>query len=113
MLDFFQKGKISLEKITEKMCHNPAVLYGIEQRGFIKEGYYADLVLVDLNASWVVSTDNILYQCGWSPLEGKTFKNKVLKTFVNGQLVYDNGQFNESKMGMPLKTLQQKNLHKS
>lgn len=113
MLDFFQKGKISLEKITEKMCHNPAVLYGIEQRGFIKEGYYADLVLVDLNASWVVSTDNILYQCGWSPLEGRTFKNKVLKTFVNGQLVYDNGTFNESKMGMPLKTLQQKNLHKS
>jgi dihydroorotase len=113
MLDFFQKGKISLEKIVEKMCHNPAILYGIEQRGFVKVGYYADLVLVDLDAPWVVHKDNILYKCGWSPLEGKAFNNKVLNTFVNGHLVYDNGQFNESDMGMPLKTSQQKHFHKN
>lgn len=113
MIDFFQNGKISLEKIIEKMCHNPAILYGIKQRGFIKEGYYADLVLVDLDTSWTVHKDNILYKCGWSPLEGRTFKNKILKTFVNGNLVYDNGQFYESKMGMPLQTSQQKDLHKN
>jgi dihydroorotase len=95
------------------MCHNPAILYGIKQRGFIKEGYYADLVLVDLDTSWTVHKDNILYKCGWSPLEGRTFKNKILKTFVNGNLVYDNGQFYESKMGMPLQTSQQKDLHKN
>jgi dihydroorotase len=102
MLEFHHSGLISLEKIVEKMCHNPAILYGITKRGFIREGYYADLTLVNLNTSWTVSKDNLLYKCGWSPLEGTTFHSKVEKTFVNGNLVYDNGQFSEVDYGMPL-----------
>lgn len=103
MLEFYKQDLISLEKITEKMCHNPAILYRIEKRGFIREGYFADLTIVDLNTSWTVSKENILSKCGWSPLEGTTFQTKVTHTFVNGNLVYNNGEFNESKKGMPLK----------
>ncbi len=84
MLEFYKRGILSLEKIVEKMCHNPAILYRIEKRGFIREGYFADLCIVDLEASWTVSKDNILYKCGWSPLEGTTFQTKVTHTFVNG-----------------------------
>lgn len=84
------------------MCHNPATLYHMEKRGFIREGYYADLTLVDLNNGWTVAKDNILYKCGWSPLEGTTFTSKVLKTFVNGNVVYDNGHFNERIKGQAL-----------
>lgn len=102
MLEFYQQGKISLEKIAEKMCHNPATLYGIEKRGFIREGYFADLTIVDLNSNWTVSKENILYKCGWSPLEGTTFSSKVTHTFVNGNLVYDNGKFDETNKGMAL-----------
>ena len=102
MLEFFKQGFISLEKIVEKMCHNPAILYRIEKRGFIREGYYADLTLVNLNSTWTVTKENILYKCGWSPLEGTTFTTKVIKTFVNGNLVYDKGAFNESIKGMVL-----------
>jgi dihydroorotase len=102
MLEFFKQGRISLEKIVEKMCHNPAVLYGIEKRGFVREGYYADLVIVDLESSWTVSKENILYKCGWSPLEGTTFHSKVTHTFVNGNLVFENGQFHEKQKGMAL-----------
>jgi len=102
MLDFHQKGLISLEKIVEKMCHSPALLYRIEKRGFIREGYYADLTLVDLDSSWTVSKDNILYKCGWSPLEGTTFTSKVIQTFVNGNLVYDNGNFDDRVKGLAL-----------
>ncbi|WP_439505558.1 dihydroorotase [Sediminibacterium sp.] len=91
MLSFYQEGLISLEKLVEKMCHNPALIYNIAKRGFIKEGYYADLVLVDFDESWVVSKNNILYKCGWSPLEGTQFNSIIRKTFVNGHLVYDNG----------------------
>lgn len=90
MLEFYHQGKISLEKIVEKMCHNPAILFQIEKRGFIREGYKADLVLVDLNAPWTVQKDNILYKCGWSPFEKTTFKSRITHTFVNGQLVYKN-----------------------
>ncbi|HSP12051.1 MAG TPA: dihydroorotase [Salegentibacter sp.] len=90
MLQFHHQGKISLEKIVEKMCHNPAILYQIKDRGFIREGYKADLVLVDLNAPWAVQPDNIVYKCGWSPFEGVTFKSRVTHTFVNGNLVYRN-----------------------
>lgn len=90
MLQFHHRGMISLEKIVEKMCHNPAILFQIEKRGFIKEGYKADLVLVDLNAPWTVQPENILYTCGWSPFEKTTFKSRVTHTFVNGQLVYRN-----------------------
>jgi dihydroorotase len=102
MLEFFKQGLISLEKIAEKMCHNPATLYSIEKRGFIREGYFADLTIVDLNSSWTVEKDNVLSKCGWSPLEGNTFQTKVTHTFVNGHLVYDNGHFNETKRGLAL-----------
>jgi dihydroorotase len=102
MLEFYKQGHISLEKIAEKMCHNPAILYSIEKRGFIREGYFADLTIVDLNASWTVDKTNILSKCGWSPLEGTTFQTKVTNTFVNGHLTYDNGKFDETKKGKAL-----------
>ncbi len=102
LLEFYKQGKITLEKIVEKMCHNPAVLYGLDKRGFIREGYYADLTLVDLDASWTVSKENILYKCGWSPLEGTTFHSRVTHTFVNGNLVFEEGRFQEETKGMPL-----------
>jgi len=103
MLEFYKQGLISLEKIVEKMCHNPAILYHIEKRGFIREGYYADLTLVDMNSTWKVAKDNILYKCAWSPLEGTTFTTKVMSTFVNGNLVYDNGHFDERVKGKALR----------
>lgn len=102
MLEFFKQGQISLEKIAEKMCHNPATLYGIEKRGFIREGYFADLTIVDLNDKWTVGKNNILSKCGWSPLEGTTFQTMVTHTFVNGHLIYDNGIFHESHKGVSL-----------
>ncbi len=93
MLEFYHRGQISLEKIVKKMCHNPAILFRIEKRGFIREGYKADLCLVDLNAPWTVKKDNIFYKCGWSPFEKTTFKSRITHTFVNGQLVYENFKF--------------------
>lgn len=102
MLAFYKQGLISLEKIVEKMCHNPAILYHMTKRGFIREGYYADLALVDLNSPWTVTKDNLLYKCGWSPLEGTTFQTAIKQTFVNGNLVYDNGIFHENSFGMPI-----------
>ena len=102
MLEFYKQGLISLEKITEKMCHNPATLYSIEKRGFIREGYFADLTIVDLNTSWTVDKNTILSKCGWSPLEGTTFQTKVTYTFVNGNLIYENGKFDETKRGQAL-----------
>ena len=102
MLEFFKQGLISLEKIVEKMCHNPATLYSINKRGFIREGYFADLTIVDLNENWTVDKNNLLSKCGWSPLEGTTFHSKVTHTFVNGNLVYDNGKFDETIKGQPL-----------
>ncbi|XMO88424.1 dihydroorotase [Algibacter sp. AS12] len=97
MLEMFHKEKISLEKIVEKMCHNPSILFQVEKRGYIKEGYFADLVLVDLNNPWTVTQDNILYKCGWSPFEGATFKSRITHTFLNGTLVYHNAKFNDVK----------------
>lgn len=102
LLEFHKQGKISLEKIVEKMCHNPAILYQIDRRGYIREGYYADLTLVDLDSPWTVSKENILYKCGWSPLEDTTFHSQILKTWVNGHLVFDQGTFDESSKGMAL-----------
>jgi dihydroorotase len=99
MLDFYFQGKISLEKIADKMSHKVAQLFRIEERGFIREGYFADLVLVDLNAPWTVSKENILAKCGWSPFEGHTFQSQVTHTIVSGHLTYANGQFDESKKG--------------
>jgi dihydroorotase len=104
MLEFYKKGLITLEKIAEKMCHNPATLYRIENRGFIREGYWADLSIVDLNSTWTVSRENILSKCGWSPLEGTTFQTKVTHTFVNGNLIYDHGKFNQIVKGQALTT---------
>ncbi len=103
MLEFYSQGRISLEKIVEKMCHNPATLYRIEKRGFIREGYHADLTIVDLDEPWTVTKENLLYKCGWSPLEGTTFGSKILQTFVNGHLVYDHGLFNEEQRGLALR----------
>ena len=102
MLEFYKQGLITLEKIAEKMCHNPSTLYGINKRGFIREGFFADLVIVDLNANWKVDKSNILSKCGWSPLEGTTFQSKVTHTLVNGHLVYNNGEFDETKKGQAL-----------
>ncbi|MCQ4035590.1 dihydroorotase [Kaistella montana] len=99
MLENFKNNRISLEKIVEKMCHNPAILFQIEKRGFIKEGFKADLVLVDLNETYTVSKENLLYKCGWSPLEGTTFHSKITHTFVNGNLAFENGKVVEKKHG--------------
>jgi dihydroorotase len=103
MLELYHQGLISLEKIVEKMSHHVAEIYRMKDRGYIREGYYADLVLVDLHQPWKVSAENILYKCGWSPLENQSFQSKVLKTFVNGHLVYDQGTFNETQKGLRLK----------
>jgi dihydroorotase len=102
MIEFYKQGKISLEKIVEKMCHNPAILFEVEKRGYVREGYWADLVLVDLSSPWTVQKENVLYKCGWSPLEGNTFRSKVTHTFVNGNLVYNLGTFAEDHRGMRL-----------
>ncbi|MEJ8591341.1 dihydroorotase [Riemerella anatipestifer] len=99
MLEYHKKGKVSLETIVEKMCHNPAIIFQIEKRGFIREGYKADLVLVDLNAEQTVSKENILYHCGWSPLEDETFHSQITHTFVNGHLAYHNGEVSSNKHG--------------
>ncbi len=99
MLENFHNGKISLEKLVEKMCHNPAILFQVEKRGFIREGYKADLLLVDLNETYTVAKENLLYKCGWSPLEGTTFHSKITHTFVNGKLAFENGKVAEQKHG--------------
>jgi len=93
LLEYYHKGVISLEKLVEKMCHNPAILFQIKERGYIRKGYKADLVLVELNTPWTVTKDNILYKCKWSPFEGATFKSRISHTFVNGNLVYENFKF--------------------
>lgn len=102
MLEMTKKGMISLEKMVEKMCHNPAILFQIHRRGFIREGYFADLVLIAENDPETVSKDNILYKCGWSPLEGTTFTHRITHTFINGELAYENGKFKEDVKGMRL-----------
>ena len=93
LLEMYHIEKISLEKIVEKTAHNPAILFQIKDRGFIRKGYKADIVLVDINAPWTVNKENILYKCGWSPFEGTTFKSRVTHTFVNGVLTYKNFKF--------------------
>ena len=97
MLQKEKKGTISLEKMVEKMCHNPAKLFDIDRRGFIREGYYADLVQVNRNSKNEVKKDNLFYKCGWSPFEGVTFDSEVKRTFVNGLLAYENGSFSAEK----------------
>lgn len=102
MLEKHRDGKITLDKIVEKMCHNPARLFQIHNRGFIREGYFADLVVANMNAPWQVGKHNILYKCGWSPFEGERFSSKITHTFVNGHLAYENGTFSEEKFGKRL-----------
>lgn len=99
MLEFHQQGKIKLEKVVEKMSHHPAILFQIDRRGFIREGYFADLVLVDANKPWTVQKRNILAKCGWSPFEGQIFQSKITDTWISGHHAYSNDQFNEAKMG--------------
>lgn len=102
ILEKVKEGVISIEKAVEKMSHNPAKLFQIEKRGFIKEGYFADLVLINPKKSYTVSKDNILYKCGWSPFEGTTFSSSITHTFVNGNLIYNNGVFDEKTKGKRL-----------
>ncbi|MEZ4879970.1 MAG: dihydroorotase [Chitinophagales bacterium] len=102
MLDFYHRGLISLEKIVEKMSHAPAQCFKINNRGYLRAGYFADIAIVDINQSWQVNKDNILYQCTWSPFENQTIKGKVNYTFVNGHLAYNNGIFDESQKGLQL-----------
>ena len=99
LLEKVKEGVIPIEKAVEKMSHNPAKLFQIEKRGFIKEGYFADIVLVDVNKPQTVTKDNILYKCGWSPFEGTTFSSTITHTFVNGHLIYNNGVFNDTVKG--------------
>ncbi len=99
MINAVKAGKITLEKVVEKMCHNPAILFEIKKRGYIKEGYYADLVLVDLEKSWTATKENTLYKCGWTPFEGTEFKASITQTFVNGNLIFDEGTFNDKIKG--------------
>lgn len=99
MLEFYHAGKISMEKIVEKMCHAPAIAFRVQERGFLDEGNWADLAIVDANATWTVQADNILYHCAWSPFNGHKFKGKVLSTVVSGHLVWHNGQMDLSKTG--------------
>tara|TARA_B100001059_G_scaffold203492_1_gene212186 strand:+ start:26403 stop:27746 length:1344 start_codon:yes stop_codon:yes gene_type:complete len=102
LLTAVQQGKTTLEKLVEKACHNPAILFKIQNRGFLREGYFADLVLVDLNKKFTVVKEDLYYQCGWSPFEGTTFEATIAKTFVNGNLVYDQGKIIEGTLGKKL-----------
>ena len=99
LLEMVKLGKLTLEHVVQKTSHDVAALFEIKDRGYLREGYYADLVLVDFDNEWQVKKDNILYKCGWSPFEGTTFKSKVTTTFVNGNRVYENGMFDESSKG--------------
>jgi dihydroorotase len=102
MFEHYLNKKITLQKIVEKMCNNPANIFNINKRGYIKEGYFADLVILDPNKKQTISSDNILYKCGWSPFEGQTFNSTITHTFVNGHLAYNNGNLDDSKLGMKI-----------
>ena len=103
MLQYVKQGKISIEKVVEKMCHAPAQCFKISKRGYIREGYHADLVLVDLHDKTKVTRENILYKCGWSPFEGHEFPASVKYTLVNGDVAYEDGKVNESVRGQRMK----------
>ncbi len=102
MLELVHQKKLSIEQVAEKMAHHPAVCFQVEKRGFIREGYWADLVLVDLGSPWKVSKENILYKCGWSPFEGQTFQSKITHTFVSGNLVWEDGKIQNNQTGKRL-----------
>lgn len=97
MMEFVRDDKMTLTTLVQKMCHNPAILFKIKDRGFVREGYYADLVLVDPSRPWAVNKENILYKCGWSPFEGVTFRSRITHTLVNGTLVYENGKIHSQR----------------
>ena len=103
MLDLYHQGKILLEDISQKMCHNVAELFEIDKRGFIRPGYHADLVIVDLDDPWKVTKSNVLSKCGWSPFEGHIFQSKISHTIVSGRLAYEYGTFHEEHKGQRLK----------
>lgn len=103
MLELWHKKVFSIEKIVQKMCHNPALIFKISQRGFLREGYKADLCLFNPDDQWTVSKENILYKCGWSPFEGTRFQSKIIMTIVNGTIVYNKGVFTEDYRGQRLK----------
>ncbi|MDC0615607.1 amidohydrolase family protein, partial [Schleiferiaceae bacterium] len=102
MMERVHDGTFTIEKMVEKMCHNPAILFRMEERGFLREGYHADLVLVEPNQPWNVNKQNILYKCGWSPFEGTLFKSKVTHTFVGGHLAFKEGKIDDSVLGARL-----------
>ncbi|PID67734.1 MAG: dihydroorotase [Flavobacteriia bacterium] len=102
LFELHKKGYMSIEQIVEKTAHNPAILFQINRRGFIRKGYFADLVLVDPSKPWTVTKDNVLYKCGWSPMENRTFSSRITHTFVNGNLIYTEKEYREDYKGMPL-----------
>lgn len=102
MMEFYHQKKITIEKVVEKMCHNPAILFKIKNRGFLREGYFADITIIDPDDPWTVSSENILAKCGWSPFEGQLFRSKVTHTIISGHLAYDHGVFDESVNGKRL-----------
>jgi dihydroorotase len=102
MLELAKQGFYTIEEVVNKMCHAPATLFQVAQRGFIREGYFADLVLVDPSTPWTISKENILYKCGWSPFDGVTLSNRVKTTFVNGEIAYSDGVVYEKPLGMRL-----------
>jgi len=102
MLELYHRGEISLEKIVEKTSHNVAEIYRLKERGYVREGYFADLVLININKPRQVTKSNLMYKCGWSPFEGQTFQSSITHTFVNGHLVYNKGKLDESKKGQRL-----------
>ncbi len=105
MLEYVHQGVFSISQLVDKMCHTPADIFQVKERGYIREGYYADLVLIDPDDPWTVNKSNLYYKCGWSPLEGISLRSRVTHTFVNGNLVFDNGIFDESKKGKALEFL--------
>ena len=102
LLELYHQNKIGLEKIVEKTSHHVAEIYRLKDRGYIREGYYADLTLVNINEAWTATNENTLYKCRWSPFESYTFKSKIKATIVNGDIIFDNGSFNEQKKGKRL-----------
>jgi len=99
MFEHFLNNRISLEKLVQKMCHNPAILFNVKKRGFIKKGYYADIVVLDPNEKQVVTEKSILYKCGWSPFLGDSFSSTVKYTFVNGHMAYNDGVIDDTVLG--------------
>ena len=103
VLEHMHDGVLSIEKIVEKTSHNVAIRFNVAERGFVREGYYADLAIIDVNKPYTVTKENVLYKCGWSPFEGKTFRSSIAATILNGQVVYENGApVNEPFFGQQL-----------